>query len=116
MFLTLSVLNRCGYCVGAHSSLADRSKVPHEGTDAVRHGGPIPDERLAALSAFTRTMATTGGRPARAEVEAFLTAGYTELQVLNLILALAVKTLSNNSNHLFHTPLDTVFAARTWEG
>lgn len=61
-------------------------------------------------------MATTGGRPARAEVEAFLTAGYTELQVLYLILALAVKTLSNYSNHLFHTPLDTVFAARTWEG
>jgi len=32
------------------------------------------------------------------------------------VLAIAVKTLSNYANHLFHTPVDDLFATRTWAG
>jgi hypothetical protein len=38
-----------------------------------------------------------------------------ERHVLEIVLALAVKTLSNYSNHLFHTPLDHAFASRAWK-
>ena len=31
-----------------------------------------------------------------------------------LILAIAVKTMSNDSNHLFDTPVDSIFKAREW--
>lgn len=34
--------------------------------------------------------------------------------MLLIVLALAVKTLSNYSNHLFHTPVDELFAKRRW--
>ncbi|MCS7704844.1 hypothetical protein N0018_34145, partial [Pseudomonas aeruginosa] len=44
-----------------------------------------------------------------------LAAGYGERQVLEIVLALAVKTLSNYANHLFHTPLDEMFADRAWQ-
>ena len=117
ILLTISRQNGCTYCMAAHSAIADKvSKVPVEVTEAIRDGAPIPDAKLAALSDFTRKMVTSRGLPRNADVEAFLRAGYTERHILGIILAIAVKTLSNYSNHLFHTPLDDRFAARTWSG
>lgn len=116
VFLTISRENGCEYCVGAHSVIADNmSKVPTAVTDALREGAPLPDAKLAALSAFTQVMVRQRGLPSRAQVDAFLSAGYTESRILEIVLAIAVKTLSNYANHLFHTPLDEVFAARAWE-
>jgi uncharacterized peroxidase-related enzyme len=116
IFLTLSRENGCHYCVAAHSFVADAmSKVPPAVTDAIRDGVPIPDAKLAELSTFTAILLKTRGRPSRRDVESFLAADYSERQVLEIILAIAVKTLSNYSNHLFHTPVDKVFASRAWE-
>jgi hypothetical protein len=95
--------------------IADQtSKVPLPVTEAIREGRTIPDSKLSALSTFTGTLLSTRGRPLKAHVEAFLGAGYEERHVLESILAIAVKTLSNYSNHLFHTPLDKMFASREW--
>ena len=116
VFLTISRDNACDYCVAAHSMIADRmSKVPPPVTDAIRNGQPIPDSKLAALSAFTDVLFTTRGLPSKADVQAFLSAGYEERHVLEIVLAIAVKTLSNYSNHLFHTPLDEMFTNREWK-
>jgi AhpD family alkylhydroperoxidase len=115
VFLTISRFNGCEYCLAAHSFLADKmSKVPGPVTDAIRDDQPVPDAKLAALSAFTALMLETRGMPPTAGVRAFLDAGYGEGHVLEIILAIAVKTLSNYSNHLLHTPLDPVFAPRAW--
>lgn len=116
VFLTISRGNGCDYCMAAHSMIAEKmSKVPAEVTEAIRNGQPIPDPGLAALATFTETLRETRGRPSKADVQAFLDAGYEERQVLEIILALAVKTLSNYANHLLHTPLDAMFAGYAWE-
>jgi AhpD family alkylhydroperoxidase len=116
VFLSISLVNACDYCMAAHSVIADRmSRVPPAVTDAIRDGHTVPDAKLAALSTFTSSMLLTRGQPSRAEVHAFLRAGYEERHLLDIILAIAVKTLSNYSNHLFHTPLDEMFAAREWK-
>lgn len=115
VFLSISRENGCGYCMAAHSCVADTmSKVPTAVTDAIRDAGTIPDAKLAELSTFTRIMVASRGLPTRAEVGAFLTAGYTERHVLEIILAIGLKTFSNYSNHLFHTPLDPMFESRLW--
>jgi uncharacterized peroxidase-related enzyme len=115
VLLTVSRENGCHYCVAAHSVLADNfSGVPAEVTDAIRDGTPVPDPKLRALSEFTRTLLAKRGRPDRAEVDAFRAAGYTERHILEIILAVAVKTLSNWSNHVFETPVDEMFAGRRW--
>lgn len=44
-------------------------------------------------------------------LKAFLAAGFEERHVLCIVLALAVKTLSNCSNHAFAMPVDAVFAS-----
>lgn len=115
VFITISVANGCAYCAAVHSFIADKmSKVPVEVTDAIREGRQIPDAKLRALSEFTRIMFDKRGYPSPEEVHAFLAAGYEEKQILEIILALAVKTLSNYANHLFHTSLDQAFSSRVW--
>lgn len=115
VFLTISRENGCNYCMAAHSVIADHfSKVPTEITDAIRNGDPIPDGKLSALAEFTRTMVASRGRPSNADVAAFGLAGYSERHILEIVLAIAVKTLSNYANHLFHTPVDERFASRLW--
>lgn len=115
VFLTISRENGCEYCVSAHSFLADKkSGLAPEVTDAIRDGTPIGDARLAALAEFTRVVSSTRGLPSRAATDKFLSAGYAERHILEIVLALAVKTISNYANHLFHTPLDPVFEGRRW--
>ena len=116
VFLVISRENGCEYCVSAHSFLADAaSKLAPEVTDAIRDGRPIDDPRLAALAAFTRVMVERRGLPSRAEADDFLSAGYQQRHILEIVLAIAVKTLSNYSNHLFHTELDEMFEGRRWQ-
>lgn len=116
VFLAISRENECSYCMAAHSVIADtQSKVPSEVTEAIRTDAPVPDPKLRALARFTQTMVSTRGRPDEADVAALLAAGYTEQHILDIILAIGVKTLSNYTNHVFHTPVDSVFAGRRWK-
>jgi len=116
VFLTISYENGCEYCMAAHSTIADaRSGVPRAVTDAIRAGSQIPDPRLQALSEFTRAMLNKRGRPDQEDVESFLAAGFSEKQILDIVLAVAVKTISNYTNHIFETPLDAPFRAREWK-
>lgn len=115
VFLTISYENACDYCVAAHSFTADaQSKLNPEVTNALREGRPVGDPRLKALSELTRAVLLSRGRPGAEEVQAFLAAGYSERQVLDLILAVALKTISNYTNHVLETPVDAMFKAREW--
>jgi uncharacterized peroxidase-related enzyme len=115
VFLTISRENGCDYCMAAHSMIADKvSKMPPEVLRAIRSGASIPDTKLAALGAFTSHMFATRGRPTANGLKAFLDAGYTEAQVLEIVLALAVKTLSNYANHVNDPKVDEAFAAYAW--
>lgn len=115
VFLTISRENGCDYCMAAHSMIADKvSKVPPDVLRAIRSGASIPDAKLAALGVFTSHMFATRGRPTANGLKAFLDAGYTEAQVLEIVLALAVKTLSNYANHVNNPKVDEAFAAYAW--
>jgi uncharacterized peroxidase-related enzyme len=115
VFLTISHVHGCGYCVAGHSLAGDYvSGVPAAVTDAIRVGAPVPDARLAALSDFARCMVTTRGQPDAAAVAAFRAAGFDDRHALGVVLAIATKTISNYANHLLGTPLDPMMAARAW--
>jgi len=117
IFLAISQVNGCEYCMAAHSFLAEAaSGVPSDVTAAIRDDKPIPEMQLSALSIFTHVMVATRGLPSQAEVEAFLSAGYKEKDILEIIHAIAVKTISNYTNHIFHTEVDNIFSPHTWTG
>lgn len=111
VFLTVSFANGCDYCMAAHSMLAlNVSGLSEAHTKALRNGEPLDDAKLEALRRFTRHMWETRGLPSSTEAEAFKAAGYSDHHVLEIILALAVKTISNYANHVGHTEVDAVFS------
>lgn len=114
VFLTVSVTNDCEYCVAAHSTIASMKGVPAEVATAVRDGSALPTAKLEALRTFARTMVEQRGWVGREALEAFLAAGYTQQHVLEVVLAVAFKTLSNFTNHIAATPLDDAFAPQAW--
>ncbi len=115
LFLSISQENGCHYCVAAHSFIADAmSKVPPAVTDAIREGTPIAEPKLEALRSFTQKMVASRGNPSTDDAEEFLKAGYSEKQILAVILAIGVKVFSNYTNHLFGTDVDAAFASRRW--
>lgn len=117
ILLTISAENNCSYCIAAHSLLADTvSKVPVQVTDSIRNNTKIPDEKLRGLSEFVSIMVNRRGLPEEIEVQEFFKLGYNETHILHIILAISVKTISNYTNHVFQTELDTVFKAREWSG
>jgi uncharacterized peroxidase-related enzyme len=113
VLLAISRFHECTYCVAVHSVVADRNKVPTEITDSIRMGKAIADTKLQALNSFTTTMLLTRGRPSVQDLQQFVSAGYSEKYVLEIILAI-VKTISNYTNHVFNTPLDAGFLHRAW--
>lgn len=111
VFLTLSRENGCEYCTAAHSMIADKvAKFDADNLAAVRTGEPLPDAKLNALAVFTKHVHDTRGLIAKDDTQDFIAAGFEEAQILEVILALSVKILSNYSNHIFHTDVDAAFA------
>lgn len=116
VLLITSVENGCTYCVAAHSMIARKmAKVDPAVVDALREQRPIPDPKLEALAQFTRRVVQQRGWLDDAAVQAFLDAGYSRANVLDVILGVTMKTLSNYANHLLQTPVDDAFASERWE-
>ena len=116
IFLVISYENACDYCVAAHSLVADTlSRVPRAVTDAIRNGQDIPDPKLGVLAEVTRKVLLSRGRPDQATVQQLVDAGYSDKHLLGIVLAIGIKTLSNYTNHLFDTPLDSVFKVREFK-
>ncbi|MEU6038596.1 carboxymuconolactone decarboxylase family protein [Actinomadura sp. NPDC047616] len=114
VWITASVENNCEYCVAAHSTLALRSRVPADVVRALRDGKPPADPALEAVRRFTQAMVTRQGWVEEEEVEAFLAAGYTRRHVMDIVLGVGMKTLSNYTNHIAHTPLDPAWQDQRW--
>lgn len=116
VLIAASVENHCTYCVAAHSMIARQMvKVDQAIVDALREGQPLPDRKLEALAAFTRSVVKQRGLVSGKPLDDFIAAGYNRAQVLDVILGVAMKTLSNYTNHLIDTPLDKQFQSETWE-
>lgn len=115
VMLSVSVENSCEYCVAAHSAVAGMVKTDPDVVKAIRNDTPLPDERLAALSSFARSLVKNRGWVPESEQEAFFSAGYTPAHVLEVVAINAMKTLSNYTNHLADTPLDEAFASQAWQ-
>ena len=114
VWITASVENNCEYCVAAHSTLALRAGLPTETVEALRAGKPLTDSNLEAARRLTQSMLAQRGWVDDAEIDAFLAAGYTERNVLDIVLGVGMKTLSNYTNHIAHTPLDPAWQAQEW--
>ncbi|HER25564.1 MAG TPA: carboxymuconolactone decarboxylase family protein [Rhodospirillales bacterium] len=115
MLLTISAANGCEYCVAAHTVVGKRAKLDPAVIEAVRYGHSIEDARLKALHRFTLLIVESRGNVSGAEIDTFMAAGFSKEQVLEVVLAASLKTLSNYINHFAETPLDDAFLEEAWE-
>ncbi|WP_306251636.1 carboxymuconolactone decarboxylase family protein [Parvularcula sp. IMCC14364] len=115
IWLEINVLNECHYCVPAHTAIAYGAKVPEDVVESLRNKTPIADGKLEALRQFTRKVVEQRGHVADADIQSFLSAGYTKANVLEVVLGAAHKTLSNYVNHIVDTPVDAAFQKFGWK-
>ena len=117
VLIATSVENHCEYCVAAHSFLArNMVKVPANVITELRDGQPLANAKLNALAVFTGAVVQKRGQLAGSQVlRNFFAAGYTPQHALEVVLGVAMKTLSNYANNLIDTPLDKAFAGEVWE-
>ncbi|CAK4074640.1 carboxymuconolactone decarboxylase family protein [Vibrio sp. 16] len=111
---TINVEHECRYCVPAHTLIANSMKVDENITQALRDGTLLPTDKLQALHDFTLSMVRARGNVTQADLEAFYAAGYGQQQVLEVILGLSQKVISNYVNHAAKTPLDPMFQPFAW--
>jgi alkylhydroperoxidase family enzyme len=114
MMLAASHENACGYCMAAHSTVAGMIAMPEPVLTALRSGGNLPDPKLEALRSFVVDVVRSRGRVSDKRIEEFLSAGYSRQNVLEVVFAVAMKTLSNYVNHMAETPVDVQFAPQVW--
>ena len=111
---TINVEHNCHYCVPAHTAIAHSMKVSEKVIDALRDESELPTEKLEALRAFTLEVVRERGVVANASFEKFLSVGFTNQNVLEVVSILSQKVISNYVNHLAETPLDVPFQKFNW--
>ncbi|MBT8155743.1 carboxymuconolactone decarboxylase family protein [Epibacterium ulvae] len=112
---TINVLHECKFCVPAHTAIAHMMEVDPAITEALRNETPLADDKLEALRSFVTAMVIKRGKVAKDELAAFYAAGYGEQQVLEIIVGLAQKVMSNYTNHVAETDLDEPLQQFAWE-
>lgn len=114
ILMTTNRLNGCTYCMAAHTTISLGAKVPVEVIASLRDNTPIADPKLEALRQFTIKIVQSSGWSDDADVQALIAAGYTRQTVLDVVLGISLKVMSNYFNHIVQTPVDAAFEANAW--
>jgi uncharacterized peroxidase-related enzyme len=114
ILMTNNRLNNCTYCMSAHTTISQMQGVSQDVIDALRDGTALADSKLEALRIFAAKVNVTRGDYLQADLDAFLSAGYTKENLLEVIVGTSLKVLSNYTNHIASTPVDDAFQANAW--
>lgn len=112
---TINVEHNCTYCVPAHTAIAHSMKVSNDLIEALRNREAMPTEKLQVLHETTLAMVRERGIVSDDVVQKFYAAGYGQRQLLEIILCLSQKVMSNYTNHVAETPLDEPFKKFAWK-
>ena len=112
---TINVEHACHYCVPAHTGIAKSMKVSDDIINALRDETPLPSDKLEALLTFTLAVVRKRGEVNSEDLNAFYEAGYQRSHVLEVILVLSQKVMSNYINHIAETPVDEPFQKFAWK-
>ena len=114
VWFTINAYHDCHYCMAAHTVLAKGENVPEDVVETARAVGSYADPKLEALRVFTLNLVENRGWAAPEALDAFLAAGFTKQTVLEIVVVIAHKVLSNYTNHIVDTPVDDAFKRFTW--
>ena len=116
VLLTDAVVNSSAYAVAFHTALALKAGVSSQETAAIRAQLVPRDRRFAALSTLAKTLIEKRGHLSQQEFDAFLAAGFTREQILEVIAIVAASTITNYAGTIANPPLEGQFQQFAWRG
>jgi uncharacterized peroxidase-related enzyme len=110
--ITAATQNGCGFCVAGHTALARKKlAMPEELIQALRTTNALSDPKLNALAQFTLAVIEHKGQVHDDALQAFLNAGYSQANALEVVLGVSLATLCNYANNLAKTPINAELQA-----
>lgn len=104
--LVVSQVNECEYCLAAHTVIGKLSGFSDEEILEIRSGTASFDARLDALARVTRNIAQNRGHADQALVDAFFAAGWTKANLVDAIVVIGDKTVTNYLHATTQVPVD----------
>ena len=104
--LVVSQVNGCEYCLAAHTVIGGMLGFTPEQIIEVRQGRATFDAKLDALARLVRNIATERGHADPALVDAFLAAGWTQGNLIDAIVVIGDKTVTNYLHGTTKVPVD----------
>ena len=105
--ITAASVHGCDFCVAGHTAIAlKKAGLEKDLVCALQERATTGNARFDALVAFTRAVILTRGNVGKGELADFLAAGFTEQQVLEVLLGVSLATLCNFANNLAGTGIN----------
>jgi uncharacterized peroxidase-related enzyme len=104
--LVTSQINHCRYCQSAHTVLGKMNGFNDEQIIEIRKGTAPFNPKLDALAKFTASVVENRGHAAEETVEAFFEAGYTEANMIDVVIVVGDKIISNYIHNLTGFAID----------
>lgn len=104
--LVTSQINGCRYCQSAHTVLGKMNGFSEEQILEIRKGSAPFDSKLDALVKFTASTVENRGRATEESKEAFFEAGYTEANLIDVVIIIGDKIISNYIHNLTSFDVD----------
>jgi uncharacterized peroxidase-related enzyme len=104
--LAVAKINRCGYCLSAHTYLGKNVAKLDDAEITANRNGTSSDPKAAAAVRFATQIALARGHVSDADVQAVKAAGYSHPEIVEIVLHVALNTLTNYVNEVAQTEID----------
>jgi uncharacterized peroxidase-related enzyme len=104
--LTVAQVNGCDYCLSAHSYIGQTMAKLDPAEIALARQGGSADARADAAVRFARKVVETRGQVSDTDLEAVKRAGFTDANVVEIVLVVAENVLTNLLNNVARTDID----------
>ncbi|WP_216673287.1 carboxymuconolactone decarboxylase family protein, partial [Paraburkholderia solitsugae] len=104
--LVVSQVNTCEYCLAAHTVIGKMSGFTDEQILEIRSGNASFDAKFDALAKLVRNIAISRGHADQALVDAFFAAGWTKANLVDAIIVIGDKTVTNYLHATTRVPVD----------
>jgi uncharacterized peroxidase-related enzyme len=104
--LVTSQINGCKYCQSAHTALGKMNGFTEDQIIELRKGSASFDSKLDALVKFTASVVENKGNATQESKDTFFEVGYTEANLIDVIIVVGDKVISNYIHNLTGFPID----------
>jgi uncharacterized peroxidase-related enzyme len=104
--LAVAEINGCDYCLSAHSYLGKNLAKLSEAEISANRDGRSTDTKADAAVRFAVKLVSARGHVSENDLKAVRQAGYSDAQIIEIVLHVALNTLTNYVNEVAKTDID----------